>query len=108
MKIKKNDTVKIISGDFKGKVGKVIKIYPKHNRVQIENMGFYKKHIKSRIYKKYPKGGVIEKLKFIHVSNIMFFSKNVNRAVRIGYNKDDKGLKTREVRGKGFSQKELI
>jgi len=53
MKIKKNDIVKIISGDFKGKIGKVLNILIKKNKVHIENIGFCKKHIKSRIYKKY-------------------------------------------------------
>jgi len=108
MKIKKGDTVKVISGDFKGKIGKILNFFPKQNKVQLENIGFYKKHIKSRVYKKYPKGGIIEKLKLIHVSNVMFFSSHLNRSLRIGYNIIEKDKKTREFRGKDLIQKALI
>ena len=86
MKIKKNDTVKVISGDFKGKIGKIVSV--KKQKVQIENIGFYKKHIKSRVYRKYPEGGIIEKLKYIDKSNVMFFSKELNRPIRISYIKN--------------------
>jgi large subunit ribosomal protein L24 len=108
MKIKKNDIIKVISGDFKGKIGKVLNIFAKNNKVQVENIGFYKKHIKSRIYRKYPEGGIIEKSKLINISNVMFFSKDMNRPGRVGYKLNKKGLKTRELRGKSFSSNELI
>jgi len=107
MKIKKNDIVKVISGDFKGKIGKVLNIFAKQNKAQIENVGFYKKHIKSRIYRKYPEGGIIEKLRLINISNVMLFSKDVNRPGRVGYALDEKGLKIREFRGKNFLPKKL-
>lgn len=92
MKIKKNDIVKVISGDFKGKIGKILKVFPHKNSVQIENIGFFKKHMKSRINRKYPDGGIIEKLKTINISNVMFFAKKINRPVRLGFiiNKDRK------------------
>lgn len=102
MKIKKNDMVKIIAGDFKGKVGKVLQVSVKQNKVQIENIGFYKKHIKSRIHRKHPEGGIIEKLKWINISNIMFFSVALNRPIRIGYTINKQGLKLRLSRGKNI------
>lgn len=108
MKIRKGDTVKVISGDFKGKIGKVLNILPRKDKIQLENIGFYKKHIKSRIYKRYPKGGIIEKPKFIHISNVMYFSDSLNRSFRIGYCLDTKGKKVRELKGKNLKQKELI
>lgn len=85
MKIKKNDIVKVISGNFKGKIGKILTVFRKEKKVQIENIGFYKKHIKSRVYRKYPEGGIIEKLKRIDVSNVMFYSKELSRPIRLGY-----------------------
>jgi len=69
--IKKNDIVRIISGDFKGKQGKIVKILTKKNKIQIENIGFCKKHIKPRVNKNHPEGGIIEQLKFIDISNVI-------------------------------------
>jgi len=105
MKIKKNDVVRVLSGDLKGKTGKVMKIFPKKKKIQIENIGFYKKHIKSRIYRKYPKGGIIEKPKLIDVSNVMIFSESLNRPVRIGYVIDTQNRKCRVLRGRNVPYK---
>jgi ribosomal protein L24 len=90
----------------KERLEKFYKFSEKKNKVKVENIGFYKKHIKSRVHRKYPEGGIIEKLKFIDVSNVMFFSKDINRPGRIGYTVDKKGSKTRELRGRGFLSKE--
>jgi large subunit ribosomal protein L24 len=46
MKIKKGDTVKVISGANLGKEGKVLKVYPKLNRVIVEGVNVIKKHAK--------------------------------------------------------------
>lgn len=68
--MRKLDVVKIISGYYKGKTGKVIRVYPKNKKVQIGNIGFHKKHLKPRVSKKHPNGGVIKIPKLIHISNI--------------------------------------
>jgi large subunit ribosomal protein L24 len=102
MKIMKNDIVKIISGNFKGKIGKVIFVFKKEKKIQIENIGFYKKHIKSRVYRKYPEGGIIEKLKVIDISNIMFYSKKLSRPVRLGYTQNKDKKKIRIYKGRGI------
>lgn len=99
MKIKKHDKVKIICGSYKGRIGKIIKVFPKNKSVLIENIGFYKKHVKPRLYRKYPKGGVIEIPKIINISNVMFFSEKLNRPVRIGYSINDQNNKCRISRG---------
>jgi len=78
MKICKGDAVKVISGNFKGKQGKVLKVFNK-NKVQVENVGFYKKHIKSRTNKAHPESGIIEKLSFIDISNVMIFPKQIKK-----------------------------
>jgi len=78
MRICKGDMVKVISGNFKGKQGKVLRVLNK-NKVQVENVGFYKKHIKSRTNKSHPESGIIEKLSFIDISNVMVFPKLVKK-----------------------------
>lgn len=84
MKIRKNDIVTIISGNFKGKKSKVVKVL--NNKVQLENIGFYKKHVKPQTHKKNAKGGIIERLSFIDISNIALFSKDtkkINNKIKI-------------------------
>ena len=47
MKIKKGDKVRVISGNYKGKEGIVKKIFPKINKIVVENINVYKRHQKA-------------------------------------------------------------
>jgi large subunit ribosomal protein L24 len=67
--IVKNDTVKVISGNYKGKTGKVIKVIPDKNRVIVEKIQLVKRHTRPRSQQQ--QGGIIEKEASIHVSNVM-------------------------------------
>jgi large subunit ribosomal protein L24 len=71
MKIKKGDTIIVISGKDKGKTGKVTKAMPGDNMVLIEGVNIHKKHERSR--KSGSKGQVVEKSMPINVSNVMIF-----------------------------------
>lgn len=102
MKIKKNDIVKVISGRYKGKIGRITQTCSNENYVNIEDVGFYKKHLKPRIYRKYPEGGIIKFSKKINYSNVLFYSKKLNKAFRIGYKIDDKKNKCRVSKGKNI------
>ncbi len=66
--IKKDDMVTIITGDDKGKSGKVLKVLPKESRVIVEGCNIVKKAIKPTDNN--PKGGFITKEKSIHISNV--------------------------------------
>ena len=83
MKIKKGDTVLIISGKDKGKKGKIIKAFPKERKVLIEGVNLKKKHQKPK--KTGEKGQIIEKPAPINVSNAKLICSKCNKAVRIGY-----------------------
>lgn len=99
MKIRRGDIVKIITGSFKGKSGKVLKVIRKM-KIQIENIGFNKKHLKPRTHKKKPEGGIIEQPSYINISNVLLFSSQLNRGVRVGCKIDEKSnTKLRESRG---------
>ena len=65
----KNDTVKVISGNHKGKVGRVLKVYPITNRIIVEKVRLVKRHQKAR--SQTDPGGIIEKEAPIHVSNVL-------------------------------------
>lgn len=66
--IKKGDTVKVITGDDKGKVAKVLQVLPKKSKVVVEGCKLVKKSIKPSDNQ--PKGGFIEKEMPIHISNV--------------------------------------
>ena len=69
MKIRKGDTVQIISGTDAGKVGRVIKVYLDKDRILVEGINIVKKH--TRPSQDNPQGGIIEKEASIHISNVM-------------------------------------
>lgn len=98
MKIKKNDTVIVISGNYKGKTGKVLKVFPSKDRVIIEGVNLRKRHTKPN--QKNPQGGIIEKEASIHVSNVMILDPKSNEATRIGARIiiDEKTSKKKSVR----------
>ena len=65
MKLKKEDNVIVVAGNFKGKTGKILKVFPKRNRVIIEGVNLRKRHTKPN--QQNPQGGIIEKESSIHV-----------------------------------------
>jgi large subunit ribosomal protein L24 len=82
MKIRKNDNVMVISGNDRGKTGKVLKVFPKNSRVIIEGINLRKRHTKPS--QKNPQGGIIEKESPIHVSNVMLLDPKTNEPTRLG------------------------
>jgi large subunit ribosomal protein L24 len=69
MRVAKDDTVIVISGDDKGKTGKVLKVFPGKKRVIVEGINFIKRHTKPR--SRMQPGGMVEKEASIHASNVM-------------------------------------
>jgi large subunit ribosomal protein L24 len=91
MKIRKGDTVMIITGKDKGKHGKVLKVYPEKERVIVEGCNMQTKHQKQtrkeRAEIKHQEGP-------IHISNVMFYDTKERVATRIGY-RFENGVKVR-------------
>lgn len=83
MKIKKGDTVLIISGKDRGKKGKVLKSFPKESRILVEGVNLIKKHQKPR--KSGEKGQIITLPTPIHVSNVKLICSKCGKATRVGY-----------------------
>ena len=91
MKIKKGDTVKIISGKDKGKEGKVLQVFPQKNLVLVEGVNIAKKHQKPQ--GQTMQGGVIDKSMPINISNVSLI---VNKkSGRVNYKFDKNGNKFR-------------
>ena len=84
MKIKKGDTVVVISGKDKGARGKVIASYPQRERVLIEGVNRIKKHTKvSRTERGAQSGGIVTQEAAIHVSNVMVVDSD-GKPTRVG------------------------
>ena len=89
MNIKKGDTVKILSGNDKGKTGEVIEIIPKTEKIVVKGVNIRKKHVKPR---KRGEGGIISIVAPIHSPKANVVCPKCGKATRIGYTveKDEK------------------
>ncbi|NTV46658.1 MAG: 50S ribosomal protein L24 [Chlorobiales bacterium] len=68
MHVKKNDMVTVITGNDKGKSGKILRVYPEKNRVIVEGVNMRKRHV--RPTQQYPQGAILEREMPIHASNV--------------------------------------
>lgn len=84
MKIKKGDNVKVISGKYRGKEGKVLVVKSEDDKVLVEGVNVVKVHEKQTGNKE-KKGGIIEKEMPIHVSNVMLLDPKTGEPTRVGY-----------------------
>jgi len=83
MKIKKNDTVRIIAGKDKGKEGRVLEVDPSEGKVRVDGVNTVKKHMRSQQMGQ--KGQIVEKPAFISLSNVMLMCPHTNQPTRVGY-----------------------
>lgn len=81
--VKKGDTVQVISGNHRGSKGRILRVYPKTQRVLIEGINIRVRHTRPGANKTYPEGGRIEREMPIHVSNVLPVDGNGD-ATRIG------------------------
>ena len=98
MFVKAKDTVVVITGQDKGKQGKVLVAEPKKNRVVVEGVAMVKKHQKPRMQGQ--PGGIIEKEAAINASNVMLFCPKCNAGRRFGHKvtiTEKEGKKIRNV-----------
>ena len=96
MKVMKNDNVLVISGNYKGKKGKVLKVFPRDRRVIVEGVNFIKRHTKPT--QKNPQGGIVEKEAPVHVSNLMVVCPKCDTPSRLGRKILEDGSKVRICR----------
>ena len=96
MRLKKDDTVKIIAGKDKGLTGKIIKVDPVNERVIVQGANMVKKTMKKQ--NSQDKGGIVEVEAPIHVSNVALVSKG--SVSKVGY-KMENGKKVRYAKKTG-------
>jgi large subunit ribosomal protein L24 len=101
MKIKKGDTVVVISGKDKGAKGKVIQAYPDRERVLVEGVNRIKKHTRvSQTQRGAQTGGIVTQEAPIHASNVMVVDGD-GKPTRVGYRTNDEGKRVRVSRRNG-------
>ncbi len=88
MKIKKGDTVKILSGKDRGKTGKITHVFSDRNRVVVEGVNVHKKHTRPK--KQGQKGQIIQMPMPVNASNVMLICTSCGKATRIGVKIIDK------------------
>src|SRR2546423_13811087 len=100
MKVKKGDTVQMLSGKDRGKQGRIIDARPRDGKVIVENLNMLKKHQKPRPIRdsnrmggtQIAPGGIIERAAAVSVSNVMLVCPTCQLPTRVGYT-------TKEVKG---------
>ncbi len=80
--IRKEDTVQVMAGKYKGKTGRVLRVDRGKDNIIIEKINIIKKHMKPN--KTYTQGGIIEKEAPIHLSNVMLVCPKCSKPTKIG------------------------
>ena len=106
-KIKKGDTVVVISGRDKGAKGKVIETYPDEGKLRVEGVFVQKRHVKPGARASMPNGGIVDRPGKINTSKVMFWSEKLGKGVRVGIKTKDDGSKIRVARGRQGKEVEL-
>ena len=97
-KIKKGDTVVVLSGKDKGREGQVVKSLPKDGKVVVSGVNMISRHTKPS--QADPEGGVKRREAPIHVSNVAIKDPKTGKAARVGFEVRD-GKKVRVLKGSG-------
>ena len=98
-RIRKGDTVVVITGADRGKRGEVLSVAPKDYRAVVQGVNLAKRHTKPRGMGQ--PGGIIEREATIHLSNLMLVDPKTDKPTRVGFRVLDDGRKVRVARASG-------
>ncbi len=98
MKIKKGDSVIVLTGKDKGKKGEVLNSMPEKSRVIVKGVNVVKKHQKPT---QFAAGGIVEKELSIHVSNVALADPKEDKPTRVGFTTLKSGKKVRVAKRSG-------
>ncbi len=97
--IKKNDTVYVLSGEDRGKTGRVLKVLPAKSRAIVEGVNIVTKATKPNA--QHPQGGLVKMEAPIHVSNLSLIDPKSGKPTRIGRRRNDEGKLVRYAKKSG-------
>jgi large subunit ribosomal protein L24 len=88
LKIRRDDTVRIIAGKDRGRTGRVLRVEPAKQRVYVEGANIIKRHTRPRTLRDTQRaqelGGIVEKEGPIHISNVMLIDSDTGEPTRVG------------------------
>jgi large subunit ribosomal protein L24 len=96
-RLRKNDTVEVLTGRDAGKRGKILKVIPEKNRVIVQGVAFVKRHTRPNPQRNI-KGGIAEREAPLHVSNVALVCGECGKPTRIGARLLEDGRKVRVCR----------
>ncbi|MDQ1257045.1 MAG: large subunit ribosomal protein [Candidatus Hydrogenedentes bacterium] len=99
MHIKKNDTVLVITGKYKGRRGRVLRVYPKDNRVLVEGVNIVKRH--TRPTQRNQQGGIVEREAPINMSNVAPWCEAISGPSPIVMKRLEDGTRVRMYKANG-------
>ena len=92
LKIRRDDTVRIITGKDRGKTGRVLRVDPDKRKVFVEGANIVKRHIKPRTLRDTQRaqemGGIVEMEGPIHVSNVMLIDPDSGQPTRVSIKRE--------------------
>jgi large subunit ribosomal protein L24 len=104
LKIRRDDTVRVIAGKDRGRTGRVKSVDPKKQKVYVEGVNIVKRHIKPRTLRDTQRaqelGGIVEMEGPIHISNVMLVDPSSGEPSRVGVKRDD-GKRVRVAKKSG-------
>ncbi|MBN1130653.1 MAG: 50S ribosomal protein L24 [Chitinispirillaceae bacterium] len=92
-RLRKNDTVQVMAGEFRGKAGRIIKVFPDKNRALVEGLNIIKRHTKPN--RKNQQGGIVQKEAPIHLSNLLLICPKTGKPTRTGVSTLEGGKRVR-------------
>ena len=97
-KLKKGDEVIVLTGKDKGKTGKILKMIPKQSKAIVSEINRVKKNQKPDNNQP---GGIIDKEMPIHVSNLLFYDREQNKGIKVGFKiSNNKKVRINKLSGK--------
>ena len=97
--VKKGDTVVVICGEDRGKVGQVLRVDTGDNKVLVQGINRVYRHL--RPSRQHPRGGRIQKEMPIHISNVLPVDPKTNQPTRVGFRKKEDGSVERFAKKSG-------
>ena len=94
-KVRREDTVLVITGKERGKTGVVRQVLPREGRIVIAGVNVVKRHMRPRADRP---GGIIEREAPLHMSNVMVVCKSCSKPTRVAFRLRDDGRKVRYCR----------
>ena len=98
-RIRKGDTVLVITGTSKGRRGEVLRVIPRENRAVVQGVAIAKRHLKPRGVEE--PGGIQEREAPVHLSNLMLIDPKSEKPTKVGFRVLEDGRKVRVAKATG-------